>query len=362
VPSSLPDSAQVVIVGGGFAGAATAYWLARFGVADVVVVEREATCGYHASGRNAAMGRQITENPHFTDVTVPGAAFLRRPPEGFAAGFADGPLLSGCGSLLLAQRSETLERVAGEAARRDVAHRVVDAAAIERAWPLLRGTPTVGAVAFPGDGVIDIHALLLGFLAGARAGGARVVTSCEVRGFRPVGAGVDVVTSRGTVNAATVVVAAGAWAEPVGREAGASRPFDPVHRHLFVTEPVADVDAGAPFAWHLDDEFYVRPEVGGLLVSGCDESVRTPADARPDSNADVVLAGKLERVAPGLLEFGVARRWACLRTFSGTADRAPLVGPDNGVPWLFWVAGLGGHGATASAEIGRRAARALAGL
>ena len=355
--ATLPPSARVVIVGGGFAGAATAYWLVEAGVREVVIVEREATCGYHASGRNAAMGRQVTESDHFTGLTVAGAAFLRRPP----SGFAEAPLLSGCGSLLLASDPVTLDRVAGAADRFDVPHRVVDPAGVVAGWPLLRGTPLAGAVSFPTDGVIDVHELLTGFLAGARRGGARVITRCEVIGFAEVANGqVEVATSAGVVRADCVVMAAGAWAGTLGERAGGSHGFDPVQRHLFITERTDQVPADAPFAWHLDDEFYVRPEVGGLLVSGCDQSVRPPADARPDADADQVLARKLARMAPALTDLGIARRWACMRTFTAEPERRPVIDWDPGTPWLYWVAGLGGHGATASAEIGRQAAAGIA--
>ena len=50
---------------------------------------------------------------------------------------------------------------------------------------------------------------------------------------------------------------------------------------------------------------------------------------------------RLAVAAPAVAELGIARSWACLRTFA--PDRRPVVGRDDAVPWLFWVAGLGGH-------------------
>ncbi|RMH41943.1 MAG: FAD-binding oxidoreductase [Deltaproteobacteria bacterium] len=349
-----PMRADVVIAGGGFAGASTAFWLSRAARLQVVVVEREAICGVHASGRNAALGRQVTEHDAFTAVAVRGATWLRRPPPDLA----DRPLVSGCGSLLVASREATLARLVATAHRFGVPAERVPPAAVRARWPLLDATPMVGAVWFPTDGVIDIHALLAGLLAGARSRGVRVETGCEVLGCRPAGDGVRVETSKGPIDARCLVVAAGAWAEPVGAAAGGRARFDPVLRHLHVTEPLADVPADAPFAWHVDDEFYVRPESGACLVSACDETVVAPHDPVPSPAALSVLADKLARMAPRLVEYGIARTWACLRTFS--RDGGPLVAWDDRAPWLFWVAGLGGHGATASVAIGRDAAAALA--
>jgi D-arginine dehydrogenase len=94
----LPRAASLVIVGGGFAGAATAWWLAQRGERDVVVIEREAICGAHASGKNAALCRAIADDDDTTALTARGAAFLRSPP----AGFATVPLLARTGSSALA--------------------------------------------------------------------------------------------------------------------------------------------------------------------------------------------------------------------------------------------------------------------
>jgi glycine/D-amino acid oxidase-like deaminating enzyme len=188
----------------------------------------------------------------------------------------------------------------------------------------------------------------------------RLELGCEVVGLS-AGEGdgaVRVTTSRGVTETRCVVIAAGAWAGDLGALAGASDlGLSPMHRHLFVSERVADLDPRAPFVWQLDDEFYVRPETGGLLISGCEEELREPHDARPSPTARDALAAKLSRVAPDLVDLGIAHVWACLRTF--TRDRRPVIAWDAELPWLYWVAGLGGHGATASPAVGERAAREI---
>jgi len=346
---------DVVIVGGGFAGAATAYFLARTGVTDVVVVERESVCGAHASGRNAALGRQLTEHPGFTELAIRGAELLRAMTE-----LSDEPLLSTCGSLLIAGAQPTLTKVVDQARARNLPCEPVGAGAVIERWPLLAETPMVGAAWFPTDGVIDIHAVLHGLLRGARRAGAQLRTGCEVLGFEPDGARVRVATSGGEIDARCAVIAAGAWAGVVGARARSrDHAFDPVRRHLHVTEPLPGLDVAAPFAWHLDDEFYVRPESGACLVSACDEAIVEPCDPGVQPDALPVLADKLARVAPQMSELGVQRSWACLRTFD-RAGTGPVIEWDARLPWLFWVAGLGGHGATSSAAVGERAAAAIA--
>lgn len=352
--AALPACADVLVIGGGFAGASTAHALVEAGVRDVLVLEREAACGYHASGRNAALCRQITEHEAFTELTVRGAAFLAKPPPEFS----EAPLVHCTGSILLTDDQAAAAVLLGRAEAWDVPARSMSRAEVIARWPRLEAAPFAGAIAFPTDGVIDVHALLQGFLAGARAGGARVIVRCEVQGFRAAGgdAEVEVDTSRGVVRARCVVMAAGAWVSSLGARA-ARRPVDyaPIQRHLFVTQAAAELDPEAPFVWHLGArEFYARPEGAGYLVSGCDETRVEPCDAAVLPGAIEQLAERLGDAAPALAELGVARSWSCLRTFA--SDRCPVVEWDRDQPWLFWVAGLGGHGATASPAIGQAAA------
>ncbi|MCA9679216.1 MAG: FAD-binding oxidoreductase, partial [Myxococcales bacterium] len=149
----LPEHASAVVVGGGFAGAATAWWLARGGIADVLVVEREDLLGLHASGRNAGMCRQIAEDDRWTALCARGAALLREPPDGFAA-----RPLTVTGSYLVAADDATLAALVDQAGRHGITHRVVEVAEVERRVPALAGVPGVAAVFTPDDGVIDATA------------------------------------------------------------------------------------------------------------------------------------------------------------------------------------------------------------
>src|SRR5262245_30705464 len=88
---------EVIIVGGGVAGLSLAWALAERGVGDVVVLEREAHPGTHATGRSAASLVTLDPNPTLTRLKLGAAQFLRDPPPGFA----DVPLLTRTGILLL---------------------------------------------------------------------------------------------------------------------------------------------------------------------------------------------------------------------------------------------------------------------
>lgn len=326
--SELPTTIDVAIVGGGFAGVATAWALARRGMA-AVVLEREAALGRFASGRGAGLGRQLAEDDATSRLTIRGAELLRGP-----LSVAWQP----CGGILSFDDPAPAEAYAARAARLGIAVEQLDRAAVAARWPAAAALPIAAALHVPSDGVIDVTALMAAF-----ARDLAVVCEAKVERIEPIGRGARLATSRGELRAGVVVDAAGAWA---GQLTG-DPPLEAFKRHLYVLEAAAG--SGAPYLWHLGrDELYVRGDAGGLLISPCDAAVTQAADQQPDAGGDAMLRARL--AASAWRDAAIARRWACQRAF--TTDRAMRLGRDPARPWLVWAAGLGGHGATASAAVG----------
>ena len=92
------EAAEVVIIGSGFAGAATAYHLTARGMRDVVVLEAEPRAGMHASGKNAAICFQLIADEAEARLAIEGTEISASPPEDLS----DRPLLARRGSLFLA--------------------------------------------------------------------------------------------------------------------------------------------------------------------------------------------------------------------------------------------------------------------
>lgn len=349
-----------VIVGAGFAGAATAYHLARRGIGDVLVLEQESIPGFHASGRNAAMLRQCVAEPDLTKLALDGAAFIRNLPEDWP----EPVLFKNNGSLLLGSGAgwEKLKRD-GDIGRSVGIPGIAEWSPQEavRHVPLLKEAEFDGALWCASDGVVDIHALLSGYLKFAASRGAQIRYNAVLRAVRRrPGADIELETADGVVSCKVLVNAGGAWANVVADLAGArALPLRACRRHLFVSPPLTWVDRRWPFVWDVSHDIYFRPEGEGLLLCACDQTELAPGDPPLDEGVKDMLADKIQRYMPGLSEVSISRGWAGLRTL--TPDGRFVIGWDAQVAGLFWVAGLGGHGMTTSAAVGELAAELLIG-
>ncbi|HEY0189864.1 MAG TPA: FAD-dependent oxidoreductase [Kofleriaceae bacterium] len=330
----LPATAEVAIIGGGFAGMATAWALAQRGV-SAVVLEREGAPGKLASGRSAGLGRQLAEDDATTRLTVRGAELLRGP---LAAAW------QACGGILSFDQVAAADDYAARAARMGVEVERLDRAAVLARWPDLEELPIAAGLWIASDGIIDVRGLLA-----ALAHGVRVVCDAGVVRIEPAAAGARLITAKGAISARVVVDATGAWAGGLTGDP----PLESFKRHVFLLDE--EVAAGAPYVWHLGSgELYVRGDAAGLLVSPCDAQATAAADQLPDSLGDAVLEVKLADT--GWARARVTRKWACQRAFA--PDRRMRLGRDPARPWLVWAAALGGHGATAAAAVGEVVAEA----
>jgi D-arginine dehydrogenase len=342
---------RIIIIGSGIAGAATAYFLTRRGAHNIDLVEKDKIAGAQSTGRNAAILRTLIPEPEINRLAHESADFYHNPPDGFC----ERPLVDSVG-VYLAARAEhvpTLDKWCDN--NPDAKLERVHSQPIYDKIPFL--APGLEKAAYSAsDGILDVHTIFQGFLRGATKAGARLHLNCEFKSLRVHNGEVrGVETSDGFMEASKVVVANGAWASVSGTFSGYDLPFAPFRRHLLVTEPLKQVDPRWPVIWIVGEEFYFRPESGGLLMSGCDTVKVTP------EQGEIVEQVQLERIAakaafwlPSLADAKVARAWSGMRTFA--TDDMFTIGRDPRAQGLYWVAGLGGHGITCAPVVGKIAA------
>lgn len=341
-----------LIIGSGIAGASAGAMLA--GRAKVALFEREATHGYHTTGRSAALWSALYGNEAIRALTVGSRAFYDAPP----AGFAEYPLLRPRGCLYFAGAGQEgrLADIASGADNLGIAARPLTAQETAQLCPALWPDRLAAGLHEPDAMDIDVNALHQGFLRLCRAQGGEVRVDAGVRSLdRAKGVWTVRLSSGESVTAGVVINAAGAWADTVAGMAGVSPVgLAPLKRTAFLLDEPAGMSAGAwPAVIEADEAFYFKPESGKILVSPCDETPSEPCDAWPD---DLTIAECVERLqqAADIPVRRIAGSWAGLRSF--VPDRTPVIGYEPGNTAFFWLAGQGGYGVQTAPAAGRTAA------
>jgi D-arginine dehydrogenase len=349
--SDLMSEERIVIIGAGMAGVATAYFLTRKGVKNIFIIEREKIAGTQSTGRNAAILRTMVPDPFLNGLARESSNFYFHPP----TDFSPEPLVNSVG-VYLAARPENVATLNDWCDKNPEANiRRVDASGIYEQIPML--APGLQEAAYtPEDGILDVHAILQGFIRGACHEGAEMRTGIEFHSLRiRNGRLTGVETSNGFIETPKVVVANGAWASLANTFSGYALPFTPYRRHLLVTEPLKQVNPRWPVIWIVGEDFYFRPESGGLLMSGCDTVKVTPEQGEITDHAELErIAAKAAHWLPTFSNAGIARAWSGMRTFA--PDDMFVAGADPRLQGLYWVAGLGGHGITCAPVVGSVAA------
>ena len=330
---------RFLIIGGGIAGASAGYALAEYG--DVVLVEREAQCGYHTTGRSAALLTEAWETPLVRRITGAGRGFFESPPSGFSSV----PLVRPRPIMLIGRsdQRETVDSSAADARENVASARLIDGDEAMELCPVLRPGYVDRAVLEPGGRAIDVDALLQGFLRGITRRGGKVLTGSPVTRIRSDGSGWRVQAGEHEIGAEVLVNAAGAWADRVAALAGVSPiGLQPMRRTAFTFAPPAGLDVREwPAVIDIDEQFYFEPEGVQLLGSPAEQTAMEPHDVRHEE-VDVAIAIDRIQKATTLEIRSIQRAWAGLRTF--TPDRVPVVGPDPDHPTFIWLAGQGGFG------------------
>ena len=347
--SMIPEY-DFVVIGGGIAGSSVAAHLAEH--ASVRLVEMEDHAGYHSTGRSAALYSEAYGNDLVRALTSASRAFFFSPP----ADFCSIALVKPREVLIIARagQAEALEELLTSSAHAgDMVRRSVDESVA--LCPVLRPNELIGAALSRNPADIEVHELQHGYLRLLRARGGSVSTGTLVTGLERNGSRWILSTTKGMMRAGTLVNAAGAWAGEVARLAGAQHvDLRPLKRTACL---IAPPEAAAINAWpmllNVEEEFYLKPDAGMLLLSPADETAVDPGDAQADDYDIAVAVDRLER-ATTLQVRRIVRRWAGLRSF--VKDRSPVVGYDGRQPGFFWLAALGGYGVQTAPALSQIAA------
>ena len=345
-----------VVIGAGIAGASVAYELADSG--SVMLLERESMPGYHSTGRSAALYAPIYGPAPIRALTRASGAFFQTPPNGFC----DADLLSPRDVVMIG-RSDQKPHIDEFLAE------TVDAPGITQLTqtevtqynPMIRAGYAAHGVLDRSGSDIDVNGLHRGFLRAAKQRGGALTINAEVTACSRNGDVWVVATKQGTVRGNILINAAGAWAEQIGQMAGAGPiGLTPKRRSAIMVDAPDSVSLDTmPMTIDIEEDFYIKPDAGQLLLSPANEDPMEPCDAQPDEMDIAICVDRIERA----FDISIRRinsKWAGLRSF--VADKSPVVGFSHEVDGFMWLAGQGGYGVQSSPAMGRVAAAIAQGV
>jgi D-arginine dehydrogenase len=341
------EHADFLIIGAGMAGASAGYWLAPHG--RVIVLEAESQPGYHSTGRSAALFMESYGTPQVRALTMASRAFFESPP----AGFCEQPLISPRGAMMVASPGqEDLLREHWDVLRAVTpnAQRLSAQEACEKV-PVLRLDKLIGAVYEPDAMDMDVHAIHQGFLRGITRAGGWVLCDARVTKLSRASDSWQVEAGGTTFRAPVVLNAAGAWADQVGRLAGAlPLGLQPKRRSAMIFAAPAGVNSSAwPMAIGVAEDWYFKHDAGMLLGSPANADPVEPQDIQPEELDIATAIYHLEEMTTLSIR-RPTRTWAGLRSF--VADGDLVGGFDAQLPGFFWVAAQGGYGIQTSPAMG----------
>ena len=363
-----PTSANIVIIGGGAIGCGVAYSLAKVGLEDVLILEKESTLAAATSGQAAGLVGQVRNSVERTKLVMWSVQTLSK----LQADDTANPGWRQVGSLRVALNEDRVKEFEGMKAVADesgLETEFIDPTAAKAHWPLMDFAVAEAVLWCPSDGYLQPSDLTMTYVARARRMGAQFLTNTPARSIRlKAGRVTGVETDAGVIECKTVINAAGAHAFHIAQSVGLELPIVPVRHEFFVTIHAEDLVPDLPVVRIPDAALYLRAETNALLCGGWEPKglstdprefplATDPPAIEPDYE---VLGWFSEQLAPhlpkvnGLGLRNVFRGWP---TF--TPDGRFIIGPSSRVPGFVMAGGCNAHGVSGSAGIGRHVVESM---
>jgi sarcosine oxidase subunit beta len=339
---SLPQRANVVVIGGGVMGASTAYHLAIKGEKDVVLLERQPFFGQGATGKCAGGIRYQFSTEINVRLSLISLPMLER----FEEETGQPIDLRRIGYLFLLTDEADVQKFRHNVSmqnRLGVPTAWLDGDDVRRRVPQLQADDVLAGTYHDGDGLADPNGVVGGYVSAGRREGVRAFTEVDVKEICVEGGritGVD--TGEGRIACDVVVNAAGPWAAPISETAGAPLPVAPVRRQMLTTTPLPNLAPNFPFVIDFGRSLYFHPEGKGLLTGMSNPHEQPGFDESVDEEWELVHLEKAIARLPLLEKAGLLAHWAGL--YEVTPDAHPIIGPVPYVDGYFVVTGFSGHG------------------
>lgn len=354
----MSNCAEVIIIGGGVIGCATAYYLAKEGT-SVIVLEGSDHIGNGGSSRNGGGVRQSGRDPRELPLAMYGIRnlwpHLSEELETDCEYHQDGNLRLG----KTEKHREILEGLADRARACGLDVRMIDGDEVRRINPHLSHEVTVASWC-PTDGHANPLTTTLGFYKMARRLGARFITGEPVTELRTVKGKIrKVITPNNVYEGEQVLVAAGLHSREILGTVGIDVPMDGSLLEALVTEaeaPMFDQMLGTA-----DADFYGHQTKHGSFVfggsSGLEPFYKDNGTPVTSSRTAPCICRGIMKYFPELADAKIVRTWAGWSDRS--ADGVPVLGTVDEIPGLYAACAFTGHGFGISPAVGDQLAKLI---
>lgn len=345
---SWKKTADIVVIGAGMMGIATAYYLKRLGVNDVTLLEKN-TVASGATGRCAASFRAQWGGE--LNITLGKACIDRFEHLEEHLGVDLDIERYQNGYLLVAYTDKQYEQFKKNVALQNsmgVESRLLDHAEAMEICPGMNAGDAVGFSYNKRDGHADPMISNFAYLEASKRIGVRIEKFTEVTGFK-IGEGCvkGVITNKGTIDSDIVVNAAGPWAGRVGALAGLSIPVKGERHEILATEPV-DWGICPTMLMSFEPDYYMFQRPHGSILAGCGPH-KYRGEAAPFDDYEMGdcwnflehMSGLVNKLLPRTRGIRVVRQWSGM--YDITPDLQPVIGEADEMKG-FWVNVSGARG------------------
>ncbi|MBI5353803.1 MAG: FAD-binding oxidoreductase [Chloroflexi bacterium] len=338
---NLPNTADIVIIGGGVMGASAAYHLAQRGLKNIVLLEKESFFGQGATGRCAGGVRYQFSTEINVKLSIESLPMLER----FKEEIGQDISYKQCGYLLVAineKDAKVFKHNVELQNKLGVPTQLLTGDEVCKRLPLMKFDDALAGTFNPKDGIVDPNSVVMGYVSAAQKMGVKAFTGAEVIGVTVSGNQVEEVqTTLGGIKTRMILNAAGPWSSQIGKMAGVNLPVLPLRRQMFTTSPLKELPADFPFVIDFAKSLYFHREGEGLLIGMSNQDEQPGIDQNVDEDFELVnLEAAIERM-PLVEKAQRASHWAGL--YEVTPDAHPIFGNTN-VNGFTVCTGFSGHG------------------
>ncbi len=353
--TDLPTTADTVVVGAGVTGCSIAYHLAKAGVRDVVVVEREHVCAGNTR-KSGALVRMHYQNEPEARMAFASLPYFQRWADvvGYESGFTNTGACVVVGPENVDRLRANVEMLRGIGVNTSV----ISPEELKRLQPFIETGDLAAAAIEPESGYADPVATTQSFARRATELGARICEGVRVTSLRvDAGRMRGLRTAAGDIDAERVVLAAGPWTVGLLRESGVELQVWPVRAEIAFVKRPPELESGHFVYLDHKSGSYFRPTRDGLSLLGTGTARRpldyAEIDSYDEGSTERIVGVIRERIrdrAPALADAPYARGHAGL--YDMTADEKAILDRVPGIDGAYIAVGFSGTGFKTSPAVG----------